>query len=305
MIVTGIGQCSLDSLALVDSWPEVDTKTEVFEWHEQGGGPVATALVSLARLGMVCRFCGIAGDDEAGSKIRQSLLKERVEVNGLVERKESSSQLAFIVIERGTAKRTIFWRRPSGKPLQREELGTDFLKGSDFLLLDGLMEESSLYAAGIARDAGIPVMLDAGSVRPGILEIARLCDYVVASEHFAGGLGWKIAFDSLNAERKKLGVKVLTVTLGGRGSVTAAYDRFIETPAFPIDAVDTTGAGDVFHGGYIYGLLQQWDLDRTLIFASAFAALKCRKAGGRAGIPSLAEVRAFLKSRDVTLPDLK
>jgi sulfofructose kinase len=299
MIVTGIGQCSLDYLAFVDSYPEVDTKKEVIQWHEQGGGPVATALVSLARLGLICRFLGITGDDEAGGKIRQSLMEEGVDVSGLVQREKSSSQLAFIAIEKRTAKRTIFWKRPSGEPLRKEELGPDFLKGSDFLLLDGLMGESSLHAAGIAGDAGIPVMLDAGSVRPGILEIAGTCDYVVSSEHFAIGLGWEITGDSLNSEREKLGVKVLTVTLGNRGSITAAGDRFIETPAFTVDAVDTTGAGDVFHGGYIYGVLQGWDLNRTLIFASAFAALKCKNVGGRTGIPSLSEVREFLVSKNI------
>lgn len=305
MIITGIGQCSFDYLALVDSWPEVDTKKEVIQWHKQGGGPVATALVALTRLGLTCRFHGITGDDEAGNLIRQSLLEGGVNVNGLVQREASSSQLAFIVIEQGTAKRTIFWKRPSGEPLQKVELGRDFLKDSDFLLLDGLMEESSLYAADTARAEGVPVMLDAGSVRPGILEIARICDYVVASEHFAAGLGWKITADSLRAEREKLGVKVLTVTLGDRGSATAAGDSFIETPSFSVDAIDTTGAGDVFHAGYIYGLLQRWGLSQVLIFASAFAALKCRKIGGRAGIPSLQEIKGFLKRKGIALSEQK
>src|SRR3990172_13204057 len=114
MIVTGIGQCSLDYLALVDAYRGVDTKKEVLEWHEQGGGPVATALVTLCRLGVACRFFGVIGDDEAGEKIRRSLLREGVGVTGLVKRRNASSQVAFVAIEQGTARRTIFWRRPSG-----------------------------------------------------------------------------------------------------------------------------------------------------------------------------------------------
>ncbi len=297
MPVSGIGQCSLDYLALVDSYPEADTKKEVLEWQEQGGGPVATALVALARLGVRCRFHGVIGDDVAGDRIRQSLLREGIEVTGLVQREKTTSQLAFIVIETGTAKRTIFWKRPSGEPLRIQELATGFLDGSDLLLLDGLMTDVSMYAARKAKELNIPVMLDAGRMRPGMQELAQLSDYIVASEEFAKDLGLRLVEDALQAERKKLGARVLTITLGEKGSITVSGNEAFQTPAFGIDAVDTTGAGDVFHGGYIYGLLQDWCLKDTLIFASAVAAMKCRKIGGRAGIPRLDEVIEFLGKR--------
>ena len=210
MHVTGLGQCSLDYLSLVDVYPQVDTKQEVLEWHEQGGGPVATALVALSRLGVSCCFHGITGDDEAGGKIRQSLADEGVDVKGLVKRKESSSQMAFIAVEKSTAKRTIFWRRPSGKALQPDELAEDFLIGSDFLLIDGLMMDASLAAVKRAREMNIPVMLDAGSARPGMSELAGRCDYVVASEVFAEGLGWELTPQALLKESEALGVRALT-----------------------------------------------------------------------------------------------
>jgi len=298
MNVTGLGQCSLDYLSLVDIYPENDTKKEVLAWHEQGGGPVATALVALSRLGIKCNFFGVVGDDEAGEKIRRSLSGEGVEVKGLITRKGSSSQLAFIAVERHTAKRTIFWKRPSGMPLQPEELRNDFLQGCGFLLIDGLMMEASLAAAKKARDLNIPVMLDAGSARLGMLELARLCDYVVASEVFAKGLKWELTAESLQKERESLGVKALTITLGEQGSMTASEGQVFIMPAFRVDAVDTTGAGDVFHGGYIYGLLKGWDLRRTVRFASALAAIKCMRLGGRTGIPSLSEVMEFLQQQD-------
>jgi ribokinase len=297
MIVTGLGQCSLDYFSLVDSYPENDTKKEVLEWHEQGGGPVATALVALSRLGIKCRFYGVVGDDEAGEKIRRSLTEEGVEVKGLVSRKGSSSQVAFIVVEETTAKRTILWKRPSGKALQPDELHNDFLQDSGFLLIDGLMMEASLAAAKKAKELNIPVMLDAGSARPGMLELAQLCDYVVASEVFAKGFGWKLSAESLKKERESLGVKALTITLGEQGSITMSEDQFFGMLAFRVDAVDTTGAGDVFHGGYIYGLLKDWDLRRTVRFASAVAAMKCMRMGGRTGIPRLNEVMEFLQQR--------
>ena len=295
MLVTGIGQCSLDYLAVVDAYPRANTKKEVFEWREQGGGPVATALVTVARLGIAARFYGVIGDDEPGEKIRQSLVGEGVDAR-LIKRKGKSSQIAFIVIEKGSGRRTIFWKRPSGKELKKTELDDDFLKGGNFLLLDGLMADVSLHAAAKARESGIPVMLDAGRLRRGMLEIAALSDYIVASEEFARDLKWRLTAAELAKRRAELGCKVLTVTLGERGSISVSDKRLLRVPAFTVETVDTTGAGDVFHGGFIYGLLQKWELKDIMAFASAVAAMKCKKVGGRAGIPSLSEVKAFLSS---------
>jgi ribokinase len=298
MRVTGLGQCSLDYLSLVDVYPRVDTKKEVSEWHEEGGGPVATALVALSRLGVPCCFYGFTGDDEAGGKIRRSLADDGVDITGLVKREKSSSQMAFIAVEKNTAKRTIFWRRPSGKALQPDELGEDFLVGSDFLLIDGLMMEVSLAAVKRAREMKIPVMLDAGSARPGMIELAGLCDYIVASEVFAEGLGWELTPEVLAEESKSLRVRALTITQGANGNITVADDRIIKMPAFSVEAIDTTGAGDVFHAGYIFGLLQEWGLEPVLRFASALAAIKCMRIGGRTGIPRLSEVMEFLRTHD-------
>jgi len=295
MIVTGIGQCSLDYLAVVDTYPRADTKKEVLEWREQGGGPVATALVTLARLGIPARFYGVIGDDDAGGKIRRSLVGEGIDTR-LTKRKGKSSQIAFIAVEKSTGRRTIFWRRPSGKELRKTELDADFLRGAHFLLLDGLMAEVSLHAAAESRKRGIPVMLDAGRLRQGMLEIAALSDYLVASEEFARDLKWRLTASGLAKRRDELGCKALTVTLGEQGSVTVSDKGFLRVPAFAVESVDTTGAGDVFHGGFIYGLLQKWELEDIIVFASAVSAMKCKKAGGRAGIPSLSEVKAFLNT---------
>ena len=296
--VTGIGQASWDYLGLVDGYPSGDTKKEVLRWEEQGGGPVATALVTLQRLGVQTRFHGVVGDDREGDRIRESLTDEGVDVSGLRIREGSASQVAFIVIEQGSGKRTIFWRRPTGPPLEPEEAGALFLEGADFLLLDGLMAEVSIHAARKARSEGVPVMIDAGRVREGMLELARLSDYVVGSEEFARDLGFDGDIDAFRHLLWKEGFPVTTITLGERGSITFNNDEVFRTEAFRVDVVDTTGAGDVFHGGYIYGLLEGWELRKTVIFASALSALKCRFMGGRRGIASLSEVMEFLRERN-------
>ena len=297
MAVVGIGQCSWDYLAVVDSFPATDTKKEVLRWEEQGGGPVATALVTLSRLGLPCRFHGVVGDDDAGGKIHQSLAKENIDVSGLLQRDGAQSQKAFITIEETRGTRTIFWKRPSGEELTAGELGVYFLDKSDFVLLDGLMKDVSLYAAERATHLNIPVMLDAGRVREGMLDIAARCDYVVASEEFAKELGWNNNPKHFQQKVHELGFRVTTITLEDRGSVTFLGDEIVEVPAFKVEVADTTGAGDVFHGGYIYGLSQGWNIRECVRFASAVAALKCREIGGRSGIPSLNEVMEFLRQQ--------
>ncbi len=146
------------------------------------------------------------------------------------------------------------------------------------------------------RQAGVPVMLYAGKTREWMPELARLCDYVVASEEFSRDmLGWRDDPGSFRQEVGKQGFRIITITLGSRGSVTFAGDTIVLCPAFPVDVVDTTGAGDAFHAGYLYGLLQKLPLEDTVRFASAVAALNCRKVGARAGLPTLSDVQRFLE----------
>lgn len=297
MVVVGIEQCCWDQLQRVERYPELDSKTEALDWSEAGGGPTATALVALARWGMSCRFVGVVGDDPIGGRIGEDLRSEGLDVR-LIVRPGSCSQRATILVEQGSGKRTIVWQRPSGSSLLPGELPPDLFASAVFLHLDGLMIEASLAAATHARDRGIPIMLDAGRLRPGMGDLAALCDYVVAAEQFAHDLGW----DSTPADFVRLaracGYPVFTVTMGDRGSLTWTGEGLFATPAFPVATVDTTGAGDLFHAGYLYGLLQRWPLSQVVRFASAGAALKCRSLGGRQGIPTLAEVNNLLVACD-------
>ncbi len=293
MRVAGLGQCSLDHISVVDLFPREDTKNEVSEWTIQGGGPVATALVTLSRLGVGTTLMGLLSDDWTGNTIKDGLIEEGVGVDGLIVRKGGRSQTAFIVVNRRTAARTVFWQRPTLTPIMPEEVTGSFIEGCEFLLLDGLMADASIEAARLARAANIPVMLDGGRVRDKILDIAALSDYVVVSEEFAVELAGTPK--GAIGELMKLKPRAVTITLGKRGSITKCGGDFFVQPAFSVDAVDTTGAGDVFHGGYIYGLLQNWNIRDTVRFASAAAALKCKKIGGRAGIAGLRETKDFLE----------
>jgi ribokinase len=287
--VYGLGQCALDHLALVPSYPEPDTKCEFKDMTVQGGGPVATALVALSRWGISCAIAGVIGDDSFGAEIRRSLDEERADTTGLLVRRGCGSQFAFIAVEAGTGKRTIFWRRPTGAALAPNELNHDLIRSAQVLHTDGLFIEASLAAARSARATGVQVVVDAGTLREGMLELAKQSDCFLASATFARAL---VGDDRpLEACRRlaELGPRVVGVTLGENGYVALDQGRVIERPAYRVQAVDTTGCGDVFHGGFIYGLIQGWDAARCLDFSAWAAARVSLRLGGRDGIPPLAD----------------
>lgn len=293
MKVAGLGQCSLDYITLVDRFPVEDTKQEVLDFVIQGGGPVATALVTLSRLGVKTSILGRVSDDRAGDEIRKGLRSEGVDTRWLLVKEGGKSQLAFILVNGSKGSRTICWQRPTVPALTPREIDPAFFKGASFLMLDGLMSEASYQAAAIASKKNIPIMLDAGRMRPGMLKLAYMSDYVVCSEEFVAGMkmSLKDAFKKLSGGK----AKAVTITLGDKGSFTWHEDRIFLQKAFRVKTVDTTGAGDVFHGAYAYGILQGWDIKKTVRFASAVAAMKCTKLGGRTGIPTLQEALRFMK----------
>ncbi|HLE00532.1 MAG TPA: PfkB family carbohydrate kinase [Bdellovibrionota bacterium] len=306
--VIGLGQCSLDYLAVVDPYPPANSKVDVLEWDEQGGGPVATALVTLSMFGVSCSFCGVIGDDHEGKKIRDDLIRSGIDVAGLRQRAGHASQVAFIAVEKGTGNRTVFCRRSTGPDLAGDELPDAAFSGAGVLLVDGVMPDACLRAAEEAEERNVPVLLDAGRIREGTLRLIGHCDYVVGSTLFAEQLGWTGDPASFQKRAASLGFrKALTLTFGERGSVTfepgastgdrsgPKAGRWFKTSALSVKALDTTGAGDVFHGAYCYGILKGWPLDLTLEFASAAAALKCKKLGGRSGIPTLDAVFQHLQ----------
>jgi ribokinase len=283
--VFGLGQCCLDYIGKVESYPPADVKCEFSDLTIQGGGPVATALVALARWGVSCTFAGVVGDDTFGSLIKDSLKHEGIDISGLLTRRGFESQFAFIVAEPGVGRRTIFWRRPTGSPPGPEEIDFDLLRRAKILHTDGLFTESSLAACKVAKEAGLQVVVDAGSLREGMLELARLSDCFLASETFARELVGEDEPLEACTRLAELGPRLVGVTLGAKGYVAMAGETIIKRPAYGVDPVDTTGCGDIFHGGFTYGLSQGWEVEKSLDFGAWAAAMVSLRLGGRAGIP--------------------
>lgn len=289
--VYGIGQCSLDYLGTVLSYPAPDTKSELQELVTQGGGPVATALVALSRWGISCAFAGVVGDDEYGVRIRNSLTAEGVDLGGMVVRKGHESQVAFIVVEPGTGgRRTVYWRRPTGSALAPDEVDYSFVTQARVVHTDGFYPHACLAACHAAKRAGAQVVVDAGSMREGMLEIARMSDCFLASHTFARALVGEESDAEACREIARYGPRVVGVTRGAKGYVALAEGALIERPAYPVRAIDTTGCGDVFHGGFIYGLVQGWAAGECLDFGAWAAAKVSTRLGGRGGIPKLPRV---------------
>ena len=299
--VIGVGQCSLDLLGTVDRWPQADSKIELPELVLQGGGPVATAMVTLSRLGIRSAIQGAVGDDDAGRQIRAGLELEEVDCGGLITQEGRRSQSAFIAVEPRTARRTIFWHRGDAQ-IRAEQLDAETIRRSRVLHLDGLHLDVALHAARLARAEGVLTVLDGGTLRPGMKRLLPFIDHAVVSESFSEVLS---GGDPLRTCDQLLGfgVTAATVTLGSRGSFTKLSSGHVYTqPAFKVEVVDTTGCGDVFHGAYIFGLLKGWPWPYLLAFAAACAALKTRAIGGRTGIPVLEAAVSFLMSPGVVLP---
>jgi ribokinase len=287
--VYGLGQCCIDYLGRINRYPEPDEKCEFTNLVTDGGGPVATALVALSRWGMSCSIAGVVGDDRFGAEIRRGLEREGVDCADLIVRDNAESQFAFIVAEPGVGRRTIFWRRPTGAPPRPDEIDLDAVRRARVLHTDGLFPEASLAAARAAHESGVDVVVDAGSVREGMLELARSSHHFIASSTFAGVFAPGAEPAEVCRRLADLGPRVTGVTVGPRGYVGFADGRVFERDAYRVDSIDATGCGDIFHAGYTYGLLQRWPVEKRFDFGAWSAAQVSCSLGGRFGIPDVRE----------------
>lgn len=293
--VIGVGLAALDYLGIVDEYPPpADKKVCMSQFTVQGGGPAATALAALSRLGAKTAFVGKVGDNESGRLIKSQMADEDVDVSQVVVEPGTLSYPAFIVVDKATGGRTIFWSESNISPLAASEVDKDFITSARILHLDALQMEAGLAAARWAKEAGITVVLDGDTMREEISELVGLTDVLITSQNFAKQFTETDDLEEAMRKMRSLGPEIVGITLGDDGCILSWENKIHREPAFDMDVVDTTGAGDVFHGAFIYGLLQDWPLTKIARFANAVAAMKCRELGGRAGIPTLDEVTAFL-----------
>jgi len=292
-----LGQACVDYVGRVPAYPVEDSKIELEGLFISCGGPAATALVTLAKLGVPTSFLGSISDDPFGIQIADSLEKEGVNISFLKITPGRSSQFAFIVVTMGEGKRTIFWNRSSAPALTPKEVSLDRFPSARILHLDGLMLDAGKEAAEQAKNREMTVVMDAGTLREGTLDLVSRVDVLIASEPFADALvGVEAPRQKALEGLRELGPRQVVITLGAKGSVGLDRSGIVRQDAFPVVSKDTTGAGDVYHGAYIYGLFQGWDMAECMAFASAAAALKCMNGGGWRGIPDIQAIDGLMKA---------
>jgi sulfofructose kinase len=296
--VVGIGLNAVDYLCRVPRYPVPGEKLRMTGFTRQGGGQVATALVALSRWGLRTKYVGNVGDDEHGRLSLSLLRDEGIDLSHARVVDGASSQFAVILVQDDTGERTILWDRDARIRIRPEDLPLDAIRGARALLLDGHDVPASIAAARAARREGVPIVLDAEKIQDGTLELLGLCDHIVAASGFARRL--EPGLDAPEGTRmihRKFSPRTATVTLGEQGAVGFDGEAIVRVPAIPVTAADTTGAGDVFHAGFLYALLAGKPFPDILAFGNTAAGLSCRETGGRAGIPTLAEIAEVLPRR--------
>ena len=286
-----VGHAAYDLAMFVDGFPNENAKAETGEWLESGGGPAANAAYLMSKWGARCAFAGLVGDDHYGRCIRAELEAVGTDVSRLQSLPHHTTPLSVILVNKQTGTRTIVNRKVRGRALR---LDAAALAGSlpSVLLFDGHELDASLAALRAFPDAAS--ILDAGSWREGTAALAGKVKYLVASERFARQA---TSFDDPRASLGKLREHFPTnvvVTLGEKGLVADDGSGFRHMPAFPAECVDTTGAGDIFHGAFAFAIGRAMPFWECLRFASMAASLSVRKPGGRASIPTLSQVEEAL-----------
>lgn len=284
---------------VVPEYPAFDSKTLLLEHTQSPGGQTATAMVALQRLGCKTAYAGRFGSDAAGQFGLASVKNEGVDIEFAEVVEGARNQIAFIIVNARSGERTIIWDRDDRLGYSVTEAPTTIAVHGRVLHLDAHDPPACARMAAVARAAGTIVSADIDNVYGGLPELLPLIDILITSKQFPHRLaGLSDERTSLVELKARYGCAVVGMTRGRGGAIVYCDGQFLESPAYevPGGCCDTTGAGDAFHGGLLYGLLSGEDIETTLKLANATAALKCRALGGRTALPKISELKEFIKS---------
>jgi len=290
----GLGLCAWDRILLFERYPGANQKVEVISSTASGGGPVPTALAAFSKLGGKAAFLGVVGDDLEGDLVRQDLRRFGVDTTHLISRPKCKTPCAYIWVDRESGDRTVALDPGTVDFLKPGQLPESLIRQIPFLLIDGRHGEPCLAAARLCREGGGTVILDAGSPRQRIHDLLAFTDHAVVSQDFVAGTFPGTDFDGALSKIGALGPKSVVITCGAEGGYWWENSASGRYGAFLVPVLDTTGAGDAFHGGYLFALKSGDSIQRRCDFASAAAALACRALGGRAALANYQDVISLL-----------
>jgi sulfofructose kinase len=288
--IVGVGLNATDTLVELPRFPASGSKMPLLSLQTLPGGQTATAIVACANWGLRTRYVGRIGDDAAGRTHREELGRAGVESH-LIRVQDCPSQQSFILVEKRSGERTILCKCDPRLALRRGDLRPGWITSARLLQVDGHDAGAAAVAARWARSAGVPVCADLDTVYPGLPRLLRFVNYPVTSREFPMRLtGEKDPLLALPRLFARFRFRLVCCTLGRDGALAWDGTRFWYAPAYRVRAVDTTGAGDLFHAGFAFGVLKGWDWQRLLEFSCAAAALNCTTLGARGGIRPLREI---------------
>lgn len=301
----GFGLNAVDHLIVVPEYPAFDSKVRLTEHTRSAGGQTASAMVALQRLGLSTAYAGSFGSDDAGRFGLQTLIDEGVNVEFARVVNGASNQMAFIIIDGRSGERTIIWDRDRRLAYAKEAAPVELATRGRVLHMDAHDPPACTRMAQAARDAGVVVSIDVDNIYEGLPELLPLVDVLISSSEFPHRLtGISDNRASLVEMQARYGCALVGMTLGPRGSLVYCEGKFIETPAMAVPGVcrDTTGAGDAFHAGVLYGMVRGDDVETSLKLGNGVAALKCRALGARTTLPDANELNEFMTSGADELP---
>ena len=295
--VVGVGLNATDTLIPLPHYPARGSKVPFRSAKILPGGQVASAMIACQHWGLRTRYVGKLGDDSAAELHRAEFARLGVETN-LLTAPNCPSQQAFILVDE-TGERTVLWQRDDRLTLQPQELQRDWIVQARALLLDGHDTAAAATAAAWARAAAVPVVADLDDLYPGVEALLKNIDYFIASRDIPARLMNEHNLrKSLPALHTRYCFRLTAATLGQQGVLAWDGSHFHYAPAYRVHIADSTGAGDIFHAGFLYALLQSWPLQRQLEFACAAAALNCTGIGARGCIASVEEIEALMAAGD-------
>lgn len=295
--VVGFGTNAVDFLIRVPEYPAFNSKVELTDYIQAAGGEIATSMVSLQRLGLKTSYVGRFGDDAAGDFGIQTLRDEGVNVSLSEQITGATTQIAFILIDVANGERTVIWKRDSKLAFRSDEAPVDLVGRTSVMHITPHDTQACIALAHEAKKHGTIISIDLDNLFDGIEELLPMMDIMITSADLPKRLfGIDDKRDSLTAMREKYGASIVGITLGEDGSLLLCGDEFIETPGFavPNGCKDTTGAGDSFRAGLLYGLIKGQSVEESARIANAVAALKCREIGARTALPTHTELQALL-----------
>jgi sugar/nucleoside kinase (ribokinase family) len=295
----GFGLNAVDHLIVVPAYPAFDTKIRLLEHKQSAGGQTASAMVALKRLGLKTAYAGRFGSDAEGHFGLATLKDDGVNVDFAEVVEGARNQIAFITIDVRNGERTIVWDRDDRLAYQPDEAPVEFGSMGRVLHLDAHDPPACLRLARAARESGTIVSADIDNVYEGLRELLPFIDIMIGSKEFPNRVtGIEDERAALVELKTKYGCAITGMTIGTAGAIVYCNGQFIESPGFeaPGGCRDTTGAGDAFHGGFLFGLLRGEEIETSLRMGNAVAAMKCSALGARTALPTAAKLQEFLKT---------